>query len=268
MTASPEPEWQEADPISAPIVVLTAGGPNPALVVNALTRRFADIHVLIEQPESKALIFARRAKRFGRLSTFGQIATMAAARALRRLSARRIADLVTAAGLSIRLARSVRVENIASINGDDCRRRIAEIAPAAVLLVSTRLMSRSTLSAFPCPVLNLHAGINPAYRGQMGGYWALIEGNRADFGATVHLVDAGTDTGTMLYRSHASPARGDFIATYPLLLTISALDITVKAMEDAAMGRLVPQPAAGRSILRFPPPIWTWLWYGLSRGVW
>ena len=60
----------------------------------------------------------------------------------------------------------------------------------------------------PCPVLNYHAGITPKYRGMNGGYWALATGDAGNFGATVHLVDAGVDTGGVLHQVRGRPGTG------------------------------------------------------------
>jgi hypothetical protein len=45
-------------------------------------------------------------------------------------------------------------------------------------------------------------------------------------------------------------------------------DIVIKATEDALKGRLAPVAKTGPSEHRFPPPIWTWLLVGLTRGIW
>lgn len=254
--------------IDAKVVVMTAGGLNPSLVINALSRRFRHVHVLMEEPERKGEILARRARRFGAIAAFGQLATMAAAKFIRRFSQARVDELVRLSGLPQEIDNRAAIHNIPSINSTEALALVKRIDPAAVLLVSTRLMARSALAAISCPVLNLHAGINPAYRGQMGGYWSLVERDSENFGATIHLVDAGTDTGATLYRSHAEPTRGDNIATYPLVITVSALDITVRAVEDAVRGQLRPITPEGPSSLRFPPTLWAWIWFGITRRIW
>jgi methionyl-tRNA formyltransferase len=162
----------------------------------------------------------------------------------------------------------VPVHSVSSINAAETLALVEDIAPSAVLLVSTRLMARGQLAAMPCPVLNLHAGINPAYRGQMGGYWSLRNRDPENFGATVHLVDAGTDTGGTLYEVRSQPQRGDFISTYPLVLTVAALDITCQAVDDALAGRLRPQAPQGPSALHFPPTLWSWIFHGVTRRIW
>ncbi len=45
------------------VVVVTAGGENPWIMINALAARFDDIVVLQEQPESKSLFLRRRARK-------------------------------------------------------------------------------------------------------------------------------------------------------------------------------------------------------------
>ena len=101
---------------------------------------------------------------------------------------------------------------VASANSPECVEKIAKIQPGVVLLAGCRMLSRDMLAKIPCPVLNYHAGIAPKYRGMNGGYWALASGDAQNFGTTVHLVDAGVDTGAVLRqaRGNAAAGRHDF----------------------------------------------------------
>lgn len=250
------------------VLVMTAGGLNPSIVVQHLVRAGLDVDVILEHPEGKGEITRRRARRLGWINALGQLGTMIAARLLRRLADRRVTQLVDRYGFDRHLPETIAIHPVTSINGPETAALVDELQPGAILLVSTRLMSARQLAAIPCPVINLHAGVNPAYRGQMGGYWSLRENDAENFGATLHLVDAGTDTGGTLYEVRTRPARGDFISTYPLLLTLAALDITRQSIEDALTGRLVPRTPEGPSALRFPPTLWSWIWCGLTRRIW
>lgn len=251
-----------------PVVVMTAGGLNPTIVVQHLARAGMDVQVILENPEGKGEIVKRRAKKLGWINALGQLGTMIAARALRRAADRRVADLLARHGLDRTLPETVPIHPVTSINAPETAALVAELKPGAILLVSTRLMSARQLAAMPCPIINLHAGINPNYRGQMGGYWSLRENDPQNFGATLHLVDAGTDTGGTLYEVRTRPQRSDFISTYPLLLTLAALDITRQSVEDALNGRLSPKTQEGPSALRFPPTLWSWIWCGMTRRIW
>ena len=251
-----------------PVVVMTAGGLNPTIVVQHLVRSGLEVQLVLENPEGKGEITRRRARKLGWIAALGQLATMVAARLLRRLADRRVEELLSLHGLNRVLPESIPVHPVTSINAAETKDLVEQIQPGAILLVSTRLMSARQIAAMPCPIINLHAGINPHYRGQMGGYWSLRENDAQNFGATLHLVDAGTDTGGTLYEVRTRPGRTDFISTYPLLLTISALEITRHAVEDALHGRLSPKIPQGPSALRFPPTLWSWIWCGITRRIW
>ncbi len=250
------------------IVVMTAGGPNPQVMINALSAYFADVHVIEEQAETKTAILKRRARHVGWTGAFGQMATMMASRLGKRVAAGRASEILRHYGLSADPNPAVPVTRVASLNDAACHAAVTELAPAVILTISCRILSRATLDAAPCPIVNFHAGINPMYRGQMGGYWARVESDEANFGATVHLVDAGVDTGASLYEGRVTPAKTDSIATYPLLLTAASTDIAIRALEDALAGSLQPYRPVGKSRLRFPPPIWTWLYHGITKGIW
>jgi phosphoribosylglycinamide formyltransferase-1 len=60
-----------------------------------------------------------------------------------------------------------------------------------------RLLSASFVAAFPCRILNVHPSLLPAFPGLDAQRQAFDHGVKVT-GATVHLVDAGLDTGPIL----------------------------------------------------------------------
>jgi folate-dependent phosphoribosylglycinamide formyltransferase PurN len=250
------------------VVVVTAGGRNPQILINALAGRFAEVVVLLEPAESKALFVRRRARKLGWPVALGQLATMVASKLGKRFTEGRALQILREHGVSDAPHPDVRTIDIPSINAPEAHRAIASLSPDVLFLVSCRMLSVETLSAIACPVINFHAGINPQYRGLMGGYWARVQRDEANFGATVHLVDPGVDTGAVLYQARMVPDRADTMHTYPLLQTAAAVDIAVKAVDDAMAGRLAPVVAVGPTRQWYHPPLWTWLWYGVTRGIW
>ncbi len=105
-----------------------------------------------------------------------------------------------------------------------------------VLVVGTRIISRKVLAAVEAPFINYHDGITPKYRGIHGGYWASARNDLANFGATVHLVDPGIDTGDVLYQVRLRPSGEDNYATFSYLQLAAALPLLVRAAEDAIAG--------------------------------
>lgn len=251
------------------IVILTSGGLNPALVINALSRSCPDIHVIVERPESKLAVLKRRARLCGPIQAFGQLATMIASRLGKRVAQNRSQQIIDHYKLSSSIPAKVKTHHTATLNSEECLSLIKTIGPQAILSVSCRIIHKRFLAQMPCPVINLHAGINPAYRGQMGGYWARVEQDEANFGATIHLVDKGVDTGATLYETRVKPNPKDTISTYPLLITAAAIPNIEAALSDVLNGEITPiQAKVAISKLRYPPAIWTWVWHGVTKGIW
>src|SRR5262245_13994816 len=69
---------------------VTAGGPYPWIIVNALGKVFGPIDALAEQPEPHSLFLKRRARKIGWFSTAGQFATMVLVRLGKKRFAARI----------------------------------------------------------------------------------------------------------------------------------------------------------------------------------
>jgi len=250
------------------IMVVTAGGPYPWVIINALAERFDGVEVVLEQSESKALFLKRRARKIGWLQTAGQFFTMMVSRFGKRFARSREAEIVATHGISTTPSPKVPVTKVSSANGDDCLDLIATRSPDVVFLASCRMLNRRTLAAIPCPVLNYHSGINPKYRGLAGGWWARASGDDANYGTTVHLVDAGVDTGDTLYQAFLKPDPRDSLLTDALIMAAGSRDIAIRAVKDALAGRLEPKASDLPSVQRFHPPIWTYLWTGLSRRIW
>jgi methionyl-tRNA formyltransferase len=253
---------------SATIALLIQPGHNPEIVVNAVKAAFPNLVVIEEQPESKRLFIARRAKKLGWMQALGQLATMIVSKYGKRFTVKRTEEILEEFGANAVMDSTIRRIAIPSANSPELLKALEEIRPRALLLFSCRMVKAETLAAIPCPVLNFHAGINPQYRGLQGGYWSRVMSDEDNFGGTVHLVDAGVDTGDTLYQQRVRPSKRDTMHTYPLLQTAASTGIIVKALEDAVAGNLKPLKIAAPSRQWYHPPIWTWLWNGVTRGIW
>lgn len=258
----------ERDARTETVVMLIQPGPNPEIAVNAVRATFPNLVVIEEQPEPKKLFIRRRAKKLGWVQALGQLATMVVSKYGKRFTTARAQEIVEEFGVSTDTDSRIRRIAVPSANSPELLKTLDQTRPAALLLVSTRMLKPETLSAITCPVLNLHAGINPQYRGLQGGYWSRVMSDEENFGATVHLVDAGVDTGGVLYQQRLKPSRRDTMHTYPLLQTAASTGIVVEALRDAVSGNLKPLKIAAPSRQWYHPTIWTWLWNGATRGIW
>ncbi len=101
-----------------------------------------------------------------------------------------------------------------------------------------------------------------------GGYWALASGASDQFGSTIHIIDEVIDTGPILEQTRCEPEPDDSIITYPYTLAAASRAACVKVVEAVLAGHMDTVPAVGQSRQWYHPPIWQYLWTGLSARVW
>jgi folate-dependent phosphoribosylglycinamide formyltransferase PurN len=252
----------------ARIVCVTAGGPYPWVIINALGDAFGPLDVIVEQPEPKSAFLKRRARKIGWLQTAGQFATMLWSRFGKRFAARREAEIIAANALRITPDPAHRTHTVGSINDAEALRLLAACQPEIVFLAGCRMLSKAALARIPCPVMNYHAGINPAYRGMNGGYFARAHGDADNFGTTIHRVDEGVDTGGILRQTRIPVDGRDTILTYAMLMAAHSRQIAVDAVRDVLAGTAKELKTDLPSRQHFHPPIWSYLWTGITKGVW
>ena len=249
------------------IVVLSAGGVFAEVLIDALVIRFGHVVVLEEERESVRAIFRRWVKLRGWSRATGQLAFGPIQRFMAFRARHRRSEILASASLNPTRYVSVPRRPIGNVNSEICRRALRELDPKVVFVVGTRLRG-PTLACIDAPFINYHAGINPQYRGQYGGYWAYSNDDDANAGVTVHLIDEGVDTGGVLYTAPIKRTVRDNVATYHYLQIVAAIPIVLRAVEDAVTGKLAPQKLDQPSWQWFHPTAWEYLANGFRRGVW
>lgn len=104
--------------------------------------------------------------------------------------------------------------------------------PDLVLFYGCKLID---VTQFRCPVINLHLGLSPYYRGSGTNFWALHDGKPELVGATIHLATNEVDAGPILAQVRPrdlSPE--DDIHT----VGIKALKAGVKKLPSVVMSRV------------------------------
>jgi folate-dependent phosphoribosylglycinamide formyltransferase PurN len=253
---------------STDVVFLTTGNDLGRIAARRFAATFPDLKIIVEHPLPRSVLIRRRIKRLGLIQVAGQIAFIPLARLLRLASRRRISTILQQNGLEPRWPEGRERIEVPSVNSPECLAQIARLNPRVILLLGTRIIDRNALAAIKAPLINYHAGITPKYRGIHGGYWAKAEGDLANFGVTVHLVDPGIDTGAVLLQSRLSPRPDDNYATFPYVQIAAVLPLMERAARDALAGRITPQPVDLPSRLWSHPTLWGYLAAGLRRGAW
>jgi phosphoribosylglycinamide formyltransferase 1 len=237
----------------------------------ALTQaRRARVRAVLEQPPSRITLIRRRARRLGWPTVGGQVAFVSLAVPILRLAGRRrIREVST--GDRLQFGPITDAVHVSSVNDSETIATLRDLGPAVVVVHGTRIILPRTLGAIDVPVVNMHAGVTPRFRGVHGGYWALAEGRPDLVGTTIHLVDAGVDTGGILEQATFEATRRDNFATLPYGHLVCGLPMLVehigRILAGASPTTVAPLPGAEQSCLRWHPTLWGYLATFFRRGV-
>lgn len=107
-----------------------------------------------------------------------------------------------------------------------------------VLAGFMRIVTPVLLDAFPYRVVNIHPSLLPAFPGVNAQAAALAHGARIS-GCTVHLVDAGTDTGPILGQAAVPVLHGDTEASLSERILQREHELLVHVLSAIAQDKLV-----------------------------
>jgi methionyl-tRNA formyltransferase len=190
-------------------------------------------------------------------------------RRLRKL--RRVGVTAAPVGLALRRAYAAAgegppIEDVAtevvrvpSLNGEEARDALRRLGADVAVSLDNTIIREATFSLPAHGTINVHHGAVPEYRGGPPVFWELRDGGDT-VGFTVHLIDAGIDTGPVLARGEVPIERrgslGETLrATIPRLHEAS-LDALERVLDAGAFAG-ERQPAGGRH--RTTPTLRDWL---------
>lgn len=239
------------------------------ILYHALAKHFSIARVFLERPPSFASFWRSRARRFGVARAVGQAFFQLGAEPLIYLGSRqRFAALGRAHGFDESPVEAEKSTWIDSVNAEEAIAAITALEPAVIVVNATRILTRETLARLQAPVINLHGGLNPLYRGLHGAYWALVQGKPEECGVTVHLIDSGVDTGPILGQAIIHPESADTLATYRFHQLAAGIPLMIQGIRDLLDGTSRPlSPPAGTSRLWSDPTLGEYLVNRFRHGV-
>ncbi|RJP33370.1 MAG: hypothetical protein C4547_12355 [Phycisphaerales bacterium] len=111
-----------------------------------------------------------------------------------------------------------------------------------VIVYGTNLIREPLLSAYAGRIINMHLGLSPYYRGTATNFYPLVNQEPEYVGATIHLIDAGIDSGPII--GHARPViePDDVPHTIGCKAILAGLDRLIQAVRDLDAGRMIAVP--------------------------
>lgn len=157
----------------------------------------------------------------------------------------------------------ITIIDVPHLNHADARAAIAALRPDIIVRVSGGILRREIFSLAHLATLNIHHGQAPQIRGMWSIPWGIVEGRREWIGATVHIIDDGIDTGSVLWRGAPQLAPGDCADDLFFRVHLEAVDALIQVINDYARGNtpaLWPCDSLD-SVYRTAPGLSAWLRY-------
>jgi methionyl-tRNA formyltransferase len=253
----------------AVVVLVCTDCDNTRILYHGIKENIPIAQVITELPVSKKRIISRRIKKLGIWTTVSQLAfQVIVAPIMRKLSAKRIRTILQEKNLSTSPIPTEKTVKLNSVNQKEFIDTIQSLNPDLILVNGTRIISAQTLSQINCPVINVHVGITPLYRGVHGAYWALASNDLKNCGVTIHAVDKGIDTGAILIQDSIAPTREDNFITYPYLQFEKAIELVNRIVPVVLSKSYSYQNApSGNSKLWYHPTIWQYINNWFKKGI-
>jgi folate-dependent phosphoribosylglycinamide formyltransferase PurN len=247
-------------------VIIATEGLTTNLLFESLQSQFDISKVIIENKISRSVVIRRRMKKIGLLKTFGQIQFLLFVLPFIRADGR-IKEILKENNLTGRPIPEDKIHRIENINAVENLAELLEDAQV-IFINGTRIISKKILDQTELPVVNIHVGITPKYRGVHGGYWALYYRDAEFFGTTLHYVDSGIDTGGVICQKIVKPAPEDNFKSYPILQYCAGLEAIRENFESIVSGeRKTRPPLVKESRLHYHPGFVQYLAGRIFRGI-
>ncbi len=242
------------------IIFLASDCESSLWVYNALQETTGIEAVILEQPVSKKELAKNRIKKIGILPVAGQVLfSIFVVPFLRMKSKKRKASLVNQYGLNNTDFNSSKTYRVSSVNDEGCLNAIQQLQPDIIVVNGTRIISKKILQSTNAIFVNMHVGITPYYRGSHGGYWALFNNDIEKFGTTIHLIDAGVDTGAVIKQVFIKPEKQDNFATYPILQIAVGIGALKDVLADIIAGNYKTTNHTEKGKMYYQPTWWQYL---------
>jgi len=251
------------------IVMLAGKDESTNFIYNALNENFFIDHIVQENKVSRKKFIQRRIKKQGYIKVVGQILfQLFIPKLLKIFSKERIENIKAQYNLIDDLIPTKKLIAVESINSKTCIEFLKKEKPDLVIVNGTRIISKKVLNSTSATFINIHAGITPKYRGVHGGYWAIANKDEKNCGVTIHCVDAGIDTGSVLKQQLIKPSNKDNFVTYPYIQIGEGINLFNEVLQDFSKNQLKEtQIFSKESKLWYHPTLWFYIINRLFRGI-
>jgi folate-dependent phosphoribosylglycinamide formyltransferase PurN len=133
-----------------------------------------------------------------------------------------------------------RLVRVSSLNAPEALAALDGFRVELIVYAGGGILRKPLLDRATIGVLNAHGGPLPVIRGMSAGEWALFKGLRPD--TAVHFVDAGIDTGPVLFHVPQPVDSADTVPDVRGKAVVVGVEALIEAVSRIAGGRYKPCP--------------------------
>ena len=233
------------------LVLLCSDEPHNGYLAALLTDRF-DLRAIVVEPSSAQLRRRRRQRRYGDYlaGLYHQWR-----RRLNGYAAHRRRCFANRPAPRPKQSPPLRYK-VNWINESKTAETLELVQPDAVVVISTSIIAPRILALCNGPVLNVHGGFLPYYKGNHCYFFALYHGAFDRVGSTIHFVGRGVDTGDIVEVVRPSLQSDDTPESLYCRGQMLAIHRLIDWLDHYARGGVllrVPARAGGCGIPHAPP---------------
>jgi len=237
-------------------------------IYNGLKDTFNIDTVIFEESEDPKIVYERRKKKVGFIKAYGQsLFDKYAIKRLIRSSKDRLKEIVKINKLDASKIPEEKIKLVRSVNDVDTISLIRSIDPEIIIVNNTRILKKDLLNSVKGHFINIHSGMLPEYRGYSGGYWALVNKDKQKCGSTIHFVDEGIDTGSIICQGVIDVVSEDNYFTYSFLHLAKEIELLKKAISDISNNNFEKIKSGKKEKLRHGPTLWGYLFNRIVKNV-
>lgn len=118
------------------------------------------------------------------------------------------------------------------INSPELREFLKSIKPDIIAVLGSSVIKPEMISLPAAAMINIHSGLSPYYRGTWSHGWPLVNREPEYIGVTVHHVNAGIDTGDIIYQTRPLLEKNDDLNSIFLKVIAEGIELMVKAISE------------------------------------
>ncbi len=117
------------------------------------------------------------------------------------------------------------------INSEEFAAYMTSLGPDIIAVLGSSVIKPGIISVPSVAVINLHSGLSPYYRGVWSYGWPIVNDEPECIGATVHHVNAGIDTGDIIFQTRPRLDVSDDLNTIFLKVIAEGTELLGDAIE-------------------------------------